>query len=198
MGTKQKTTPPVKRSFGSRVRRAMLRLLLRSWAGVLILVLLLIGGLTAYQMWLGGLMMIVSLLPQLVIILILIAAVLAVRHLVHLWQSGAIKRELLQGLMEGQTLIKGKVQEAKGVLSSLGDEVNEHLGSLVGGDSAHTPVAVSSGPRCPSCGRPIRAGSKFCDACGATLPGTCVKCGRPLRAQAKFCDSCGATQSSGK
>jgi predicted nucleic acid-binding Zn ribbon protein len=198
MSTKQKTTPHVKRSFGSRVRRAMLRLLLRSWAGVLILVLLLIGVLTVYQMWLGGLVMIVSLLPQLVIILILIAAVLAVRHLVHLWQTGAIKRAFLESLGEGQTVIKGKVQQAKGVLSSLGDEMKENLGVLVGGDSVHSHAAVSGAAHCPSCGRPIKAGAQFCDACGAALPSTCAKCGRPLRPQAKFCDGCGAAISSGR
>jgi hypothetical protein len=196
MNTKQKTTPRAKRSFGSRVRRAMLRLLLRCWAGVLILVLLLIGALTGYQMWRGGLFMAVSLLPQLVIILILIAAVLAVRHLIHLWQSGAIRRALLESLGEGQTVLKGKVQEAKGVLSSLGDEVKENLGALVGSESARS--STSNAPRCPSCGRPTKAGSRFCDACGATLPSTCPKCGRPLRPQSKFCDGCGASLGSGK
>jgi hypothetical protein len=174
----------------------MLRLLLRCWAGVLILVLLLSGGLTAYQMWRGGLFLAMSLLPQMVIILILIAAVLAVRHLIHLWQSGAIRRALLEGLGEGQTALKGKVREAKGVLSSLGDEVKENLGALVGGESAGSPAFKA--PSCPSCRRPVRAGSKFCDACGATLPSTCTKCGRPLRPQAKFCDGCGAAIGSGR
>jgi hypothetical protein len=162
------------------------------------LVLLLIGALTGYQMWRGGLFVAVSLLPQLVIILILIAAVLAVRHLIHLWQSGAIRRALLEGLGEGQTVLKGKVQEAKGVLSSLGDEVKENLGMIVGGESAHGSASVSGAPGCPSCGRPTKAGSKFCDACGATLPSTCAKCGRPLRPQAKFCDGCGASIRPGK
>ena len=184
----------------------MLRLLLRCWAGVLILVLLLIGGLTGYQMWRGGLVMAVSLLPQFVIILILIAAVLAVRHLVHLWQTGAIKRALLESLGEGQTVIKGKVQEARGVLSSLGGEAKEHLGALVGGESAHSPAQnagrstshAANTPCCPSCGRAVKAGGAFCDACGAALPGACAKCGRPLRPQAKFCDACGAATGSRK
>jgi hypothetical protein len=196
MNTKQKTAPRAKRSFGSRLRRAMLRLLLRCWAGVLILVLLLIGALTGYQMWRGGLFMALSLLPQFVIILILIAAVLAVRHLIHLWQSGAIRRALLQGLGDGQTVLKGKVEEAKGVLSSLGDGVRENLGALVGGESARSPA--SNAPCCPSCGRSITAGASFCDACGKPLLSTCARCGRPLRPQARFCDGCGAAIGSGR
>jgi hypothetical protein len=190
MSTKSKTAPRAKRSLGSRVRWAILRLLLRCWAGVLILVLLLIGALTGYQMWRGGLFLALSLLPQLVIIVILIAAVLAVRHLIHLWQSGAIRRALLEGLGEGQTAIRGKVQEARGVLSSLGDEMKENLGALVGSEYARG--STSEGPHCPSCGRATKAGAKFCDACGAALLITCARCGRPLRPQAKFCDGCGA------
>ncbi len=62
---------------------------------------------------------------------------------------------------------------------------------------------------CPSCGRPIRPGSKFCGNCGATLPLSpagkpsaatpppspggmvCPYCGKPVRSEARFCPSCG-------
>src|ERR1700737_3123947 len=33
--------------------------------------------------------------------------------------------------------------------------------------------------------------SKFCDACGAALPGRCSSCGTAIRSGAKFCSACG-------
>ena len=44
---------------------------------------------------------------------------------------------------------------------------------------------------CASCGTENRAGSKFCDNCGAPLAATCPHCGEPNRADARFCASCG-------
>ena len=44
---------------------------------------------------------------------------------------------------------------------------------------------------CASCGTENRAGSKFCDNCGASLAATCPHCGEPNRADARFCASCG-------
>lgn len=53
---------------------------------------------------------------------------------------------------------------------------------------------------CVRCGQPVRAGAKFCTACGqlvtaASVPqpaNTCPRCGRPLRPGARFCANCGA------
>jgi hypothetical protein len=45
---------------------------------------------------------------------------------------------------------------------------------------------------CPSCGKPVRVGAKFCDHCGKPLAAVCAKCGAELRQEAKFCDNCGA------
>ena len=54
------------------------------------------------------------------------------------------------------------------------------------------PVAVASTTPCPSCSKPVRAGAKFCDHCGAKMEAACSECGAALRPGAKFCDSCGA------
>ena len=44
---------------------------------------------------------------------------------------------------------------------------------------------------CTACGTENRAGSRFCDSCGAGLATTCPSCGEPNRTDARFCSSCG-------
>ncbi len=44
---------------------------------------------------------------------------------------------------------------------------------------------------CAACGAENRAGSRFCDNCGAGLAVTCPSCGEPNRTDARFCSSCG-------
>jgi class 3 adenylate cyclase len=44
---------------------------------------------------------------------------------------------------------------------------------------------------CPSCRADIPEESKFCDECGAALPGRCSSCGSAVRSGAKFCPACG-------
>src|ERR1700738_3924561 len=44
---------------------------------------------------------------------------------------------------------------------------------------------------CPSCRADIPEESKFCDECGAALPGRCPCCGAAIRSGAKFCPACG-------
>jgi len=50
---------------------------------------------------------------------------------------------------------------------------------------------------CPRCGRPARAGARFCAACGGRLSGqvsiapVCRFCGAALRPGARYCPSCG-------
>ncbi len=57
---------------------------------------------------------------------------------------------------------------------------------------SHTPTV------CPNCGAPLRAGARFCRACGqpATVEpqpaeAACAHCGAPLRPGARFCRACG-------
>ncbi len=60
--------------------------------------------------------------------------------------------------------------------------------------------------RCPVCGKPVKAGSRFCMSCGASIPAEepapaaasapsqrafCKSCGNPLRPGDKFCMKCG-------
>jgi class 3 adenylate cyclase len=44
---------------------------------------------------------------------------------------------------------------------------------------------------CPRCRADIPEESKFCDECGAALPGRCPSCGAAIRSGAKFCPACG-------
>ena len=44
---------------------------------------------------------------------------------------------------------------------------------------------------CASCGAENRAGSKFCDNCGARSPSPARSCGEPNRSDARFCATCG-------
>lgn len=44
---------------------------------------------------------------------------------------------------------------------------------------------------CPSCRADIPEESKFCDECGAALPGRSPSCGAAIRSGAKFCPACG-------
>jgi len=89
------------------------------------------------------------------------------------------------------------------------DFMDRYVGEAGGTQVAVTPIAPPA-PRpapkpqpapqpvpevetlCPSCGKPVRAGAKFCDSCGAPTQVLCASCGATLRPGAKFCDECGA------
>jgi hypothetical protein len=45
---------------------------------------------------------------------------------------------------------------------------------------------------CPACGRNNPAGSRFCNACGASLDTRCTTCGASNPRGARFCNGCGA------
>jgi class 3 adenylate cyclase/tetratricopeptide (TPR) repeat protein len=44
---------------------------------------------------------------------------------------------------------------------------------------------------CPNCGADIRAGRRFCGACGVALPSPCSSCGFENERDARFCGGCG-------
>jgi len=181
--------------FFSRISGAILRFFLRHWTGMLIFILSLLALLTAHQMWRGGIFLALSLLPQLVTNLILIAAVFAIRHLIHLWKSGAVRELLQESLGQGQAVLKSTAESVKGTLSSLTQDLKGELEGLVGGQQGMAIPSAMPMLRCPACNRPASVGAKFCEHCGAALPSTCSRCGRTLRPGAKFCDSCGAPTS---
>lgn len=62
---------------------------------------------------------------------------------------------------------------------------------VVMGASPAAPAAAQV--PCPNCKKPIKAGAKFCEHCGASLELKCGKCGANLNPGAKFCESCGAS-----
>lgn len=57
-------------------------------------------------------------------------------------------------------------------------------------------MRVQGVAQCPQCSAKVRAGAKFCSACGTALGGAaksfCADCGGELAPGAKFCAACGA------
>lgn len=183
--------------FFSKIGKAILRFLLRHWAGTLIVIFFLLTLLSAYQMWRAGPILALSLLPQLVISIVLLVAVIVARQVVKgLTKGGTLQTQVAKGvaqdtLSRGQVVVEREVEQAKSSLSTLAQDVKTDLSRLVEGEPATGVVSPSAAPRCPSCGRFVRAGAKFCDGCGASLLATCPHCGRALRPGAKFCAGCG-------
>jgi double zinc ribbon protein/protein kinase-like protein len=53
-------------------------------------------------------------------------------------------------------------------------------------------VTVSGAP-CPSCGKAVRPGARFCGGCGSTLAPACPGCGTAVDdVTARFCEHCGS------
>jgi len=193
------------KSLVSRTGRAIVRFFLRHWASSLIVLFALIAGLTLYQMWRAGLVGALSFLPQLAICLAAIVVVAVAKHLTKGFGQRALSRcataisaraakgVVEEGLSQGQEALKDTIEGAKGALSDLGRHVKDDLDEFVGtSQPTAASVLVARAPRCPACRHFVRAGAKFCDACGAPLPRFCPRCGRPLREGARFCDACGA------
>ena len=78
-----------------------------------------------------------------------------------------------------------------GAIGQMAAQMNQYINPQQGvqtpaGALAQTPA---SGSVCPSCGKPVPEGAKFCMFCGA--PMACPKCGSALVPGAKFCSNCG-------
>jgi hypothetical protein len=67
------------------------------------------------------------------------------------------------------------------------------------GPPAYGPPVQPAGPRpgipCPTCGRQIEAGMRFCPYDGTRLPQECPSCGQVVAAGMRFCPHCGTPQS---
>ena len=51
---------------------------------------------------------------------------------------------------------------------------------------------TAGGAPCPSCGKAVRPGARFCSGCGTTLVTGCPACGAPVEdTAARFCELCG-------
>ena len=76
--------------------------------------------------------------------------------------------------------------------SAMGAMMGLHLGNeLTGSKRAHREEPKGSSEACPSCGKQIPAGSKFCPECGSALASFCPECGKKIDPNAKFCPECG-------
>ncbi len=72
--------------------------------------------------------------------------------------------------------------------AQMGQYINPQMQSQNPNPVQQNP-ANSSGKFCPSCGKAIQDGAKFCMYCGAKIG--CAKCGAELIPGAKFCANCG-------
>lgn len=103
----------------------------------------------------------------------------------------------------------GKLAVERYGLSSFGDcadrlmlvqknlaAANAKLSELNSAQQAES--AAKAAFTCPQCGTENPEGTKFCNECGAKLPGTsktfCVSCGAELAPGIRFCGACGAKQ----
>ncbi len=87
-------------------------------------------------------------------------------------------------------------------LPGLSDRVRGR-GRLAEPEPEMTPPPIAPPPRpaataaCPNCGAALRAGARFCRACGQAISAVpqpaaaCAHCGAPIRDGARFCRSCG-------
>lgn len=96
---------------------------------------------------------------------------------------------------------------ASGGGSPAGDMAQMMAGMAIGQkmvQGMNEPAAAGPAPAtvpCPSCGKQIAAGVKFCPECGATTAQAtvpCVGCGAQIKAGSKFCPECGAAQAQAK
>lgn len=199
------------KSLGSALGRALLhggwkafRLFLQHPAAITIAILSLLTFHSAFRIWRRGFPAAISILPSLATYLILIVVVSLLRKKIRTSASGAIsrgrvslQRHMAQEVMEkgrsrGEAALKRGAEELQGAMSTLAQEVKADWEGLVQRNTPSGLVSPQLGPRCPSCGRILRMGARFCDGCGMPLPTTCPRCGRTLRPKARFCDGCGS------
>jgi len=198
------------KSLGAAVGRAMVRggwkgfrLFLRYPATISIAVLSLLALTSGYRIWRRGFPAALRIVPSLAICLILIIVIFLSRKKIRELTTGGISRgrgslqrqiaqEVMEeGLSRGEVILKRGVEEARGAVSTVAEEVKADWEQLVKGKPTSGLVTLQRGRRCPSCGRILRMRARFCDGCGTPLPITCPRCGRTLRPKAKFCNGCG-------
>lgn len=98
---------------------------------------------------------------------------------------------------EAKAAVKAKMEDVvEGALSKTPPVPPSPRGS--GGKPEAGTHLPARGATCHACGKPLKAGVKFCGSCGTvnaavSVPAapTCPHCGTPVRAGAKFCASCG-------
>jgi uncharacterized OB-fold protein len=95
----------------------------------------------------------------------------------------------------------GVTAAGRKVAGEAGRAVTRHAGG--GWESVPRQAELPARPVCPSCGKTVLPGAKFCGSCGAKIAGdtktspapssrpVCPSCGQPVSPGAKFCGSCG-------
>ncbi|MEM9346412.1 MAG: zinc ribbon domain-containing protein [Planctomycetota bacterium] len=78
-----------------------------------------------------------------------------------------------------------------GTKGAVGDLAQTVAGGIAAGLSGEKPGVEMV--ECPSCGEACDSGARFCDQCGAPIPGPvrCKSCGAMNEPDAKFCSQCG-------
>lgn len=79
--------------------------------------------------------------------------------------------------------------------AGIGLGVGANLGKAFGNMTQEmaTPKAAEATMPCPSCGKMIKAGVKFCPECGKPTGKSCPKCGAAVSENARFCPECGTS-----
>jgi len=183
--------------FGQRA----LPFLARHAVAIVVAILALITLGLGYRIWRVGLPAAASSLVTLFLCLVLIVVVLFARGKIRQWMQmsasrgkAAVRKRVVEevvqeGIGRGEALLEKGAETAKGALTTLTEKVKADWQSHV--TKPAPGRSLPRAPRCPSCGRFLRPGAKFCDGCGKPMLLTCPHCGRTLRPQAKFCDGCG-------
>ena len=180
-----------------------LSFLFRHWAAILISALLILAVLTGYRMWRVGFPDAMSRADALIIYVALIPVVVVVRYGIGPYaitviskRRASLQKKVAQDVLEqGRSQAKGMlnrgVQSAGGAYARFRKRARREWNSVTRRKPASNTMVAPSGRECPSCGRVVRSGAKFCDRCGTALAFSCPNCGRNLLPGSKFCDRCG-------
>lgn len=112
----------------------------------------------------------------------------------------------------------GSIDQHNGTIKDLEAQIQKIVDAASAAAAAPAPTVISSVPAasaapaapavpdilCPACGKPNRAGTKYCSECGAKLEAEqpapapapeqriCPACGASVDVGVKFCPACGA------
>jgi predicted nucleic acid-binding Zn ribbon protein len=123
-------------------------------------------------------------------------------------------KHLSGGVCDGEiSELLASVDQHNAAIKDLEAQIQKIVDAAAAASAASSPTVISSVPAapaapavpdilCPTCGKPNKAGTKFCSECGAKLEAeqpapapeqkVCPACGAPVEADVKFCPACGA------
>ena len=101
------------------------------------------------------------------------------------------KLDLLDKMADNPSNPAVSVGAGMGVVVAAAREMVESFQEIATvGNNAGSAATASTIP-CPSCGKAVPAGQKFCGDCGTKMEKKCEKCGTVWGASQKFCGECG-------